>query len=77
MKLSRFADHLYQHCCDRKRKSGVKVYCSERTHGSAIKVKGKCWDYSPIVQRPYGLGVANTVLCICRHRQVCVLDLGL
>ena len=36
-------------------------------------VKGKCWDYSPIVQRPYGLGVAKTVLCICRHRQVCVL----
>ena len=31
--------------------------------------------YSPIVQRPYGLGVAKTLLRGWRHRQVCVLDL--
>ena len=33
--------------------------------------------YSPIVQRPYGLGVAKTLLRGWQHRQVCVLDLGL
>ena len=33
--------------------------------------------YSPIVQRPYGLGVAKTLLRGWRHRHVCVLDLGL
>ena len=27
-----------------------------------LRVKGKCWDYNPIVQRPYGLGVAKTLL---------------
>ena len=42
-----------------------------------VKVKGKCWDYSLIIQRPYGLGVAKTLLRVWRHRQVCVLDLGL
>ena len=41
------------------------------------KVKGKCWDYSPIVQRPYGPGVAKTLLRSWRHKQVGVLDLGL
>ena len=40
-------------------------------------LKGKCWDYSPTVQRPYGLGVAKTLLRGWQHRQVCVLDLGL
>ena len=33
--------------------------------------------YSPIVQRPYVLGVAKTLLRGWRHRLVCVLHLGL
>ena len=38
-------------------------------YASGEEVKGKCWDYSPIVQSPYGLGVAKTVLHGWRHRQ--------
>ena len=29
-------------------------------------------DYSPIIQRPYELGVAKTLLSSWRHRQGCV-----
>ena len=41
-----------------------------------VTKKGKCF-YSPIVQRPYGLGVSKTLLRGWQHRQVCILDLGL
>ena len=34
--------------------------------------KGKCWDHSPIVQRPYGLGVAKTALHLATQTGLCL-----
>ena len=39
-----------------------------------VKKKANVAAYSQIVQRPYGLGVAKTLLRGWRHRQACGLD---